>query len=231
MGTVDTMIQAAQADVGYREGPGKDTKFGRWYGMNGEPWCDMAVSYWGAQSGNNNAVGRFAYCPDHVKWFHGQGRWIAAHEDAQAGDLVFYDWDGDGVADHIGLVVQHSAAGAELATVEGNTTSGQAGAQGNGGGCYRRQRPRTCVLGFGRPQYTPSTGPARPLLRTGDHGPDVQQLQQALINHGYGNYLHPAGADGDFGPCTDKAVRAFQHDQSLQVDGVVGQETRSHLGI
>ncbi|MGF1430408.1 peptidoglycan-binding domain-containing protein [Kitasatospora sp. LaBMicrA B282] len=239
MGTVDAMIAAAQADVGYREGAGKDTKFGRWYGLNGEPWCDMAVSYWGAQSGNAGAVGRFAYCPDHVEWFHGQGRWVAAHEQAHAGDLVFYDWDGDGEADHIGLLVQDSAAGADLATVEGNTSSGQAGAQGNGGGCYRRQRGRSCVLGFGRPEYV-GAGPSAPTgtggsaggqLAQGDHGQRVQQVQQALIARGYGSALGPGGADGDFGPRTAAAVRAFQQAQGIAVDGVVGPVTLGHLGL
>lgn len=58
-------------------------------------------------------------------------------------------------------------------------------------------------------------------LRRGDKGPDVVALQRALG-------VQP---DGDFGPMTDSAVRLFQADRGLVVDGVVGTMTRRSLGI
>jgi peptidoglycan hydrolase-like protein with peptidoglycan-binding domain len=53
---------------------------------------------------------------------------------------------------------------------------------------------------------------ARPLLRRGDEGAAVTDLQRLL----------GITADGDFGPATDRAVRAFQKAHGLDVDGVVG---------
>lgn len=60
-------------------------------------------------------------------------------------------------------------------------------------------------------------------LKKGMSGKDVQELQSILIDLGYdvGKY----GADGDFGSCTDSAVKAFQSANKLSADGVVGQKT------
>lgn len=60
-------------------------------------------------------------------------------------------------------------------------------------------------------------------LRNGDEGDDVRELQSALIRLGYG--CGSAGADGDFGDATELAVRAFQRDKRLEVDGIVGERT------
>jgi N-acetylmuramoyl-L-alanine amidase len=51
-------------------------------------------------------------------------------------------------------------------------------------------------------------------------GEDVRRLQLRLIELGYTDVGVP---DGDFGSLTDKAVRRFQQDRGLVVDGVVGQ--------
>ncbi len=58
-------------------------------------------------------------------------------------------------------------------------------------------------------------------------GAEVKKLQQALINAGYscGN----SGVDGSFGPDTDKAVRKYQQDKGLEVDGIVGPKTQAVL--
>ncbi|MFF8378136.1 peptidoglycan-binding protein [Streptomyces sp. NPDC015661] len=60
-----------------------------------------------------------------------------------------------------------------------------------------------------------------PLLRKGDTGSSVSRLQSDLIIHGY-----PVGqVDGIFGKKTDAAVRQFQSDHDLVVDGIVGPAT------
>lgn len=66
-----------------------------------------------------------------------------------------------------------------------------------------------------------------PTLRKGDKGPYVTLLQTMLLNHWY--YLPKYGADGDFGNETLAAVKQFQQDWDLQVDGIVGPETWSYL--
>ncbi|MER5638416.1 peptidoglycan-binding domain-containing protein [Kitasatospora sp. NPDC002227] len=227
MGTADAMINAAAADVGYKEGPNNDTKYGDWYGDPHDYYCDMAVSFWAAQSGNAGAVGRFAFCPTHVSWFKARGQWHGAGEAVRKGDLVFYSW-GTGVADHVGVVVDDSAPGAELHTIEANTSSGLAGSQGNGDGVYRRTRTRGSVLGFGRPAYDQgSAGYPGYLTRRGAKGAVVRAIQNALVRHGFG--VGRWGADGDFGAATDAAVRAFQRAQGIDSDGIVGPVTWGRL--
>lgn len=65
------------------------------------------------------------------------------------------------------------------------------------------------------------------LLRNGMEGEDVKELQTLLIQFGYD--LGKWGADGDFGDTTEMAVRDFQMDRGLEVDGVVGEDTVAAL--
>ena len=64
-------------------------------------------------------------------------------------------------------------------------------------------------------------------LRNGMEGADVKELQAMLIQFGYD--LGKWGADGDFGDMTEMAVRDFQMDNGLEVDGIVGEETVAAL--
>ncbi len=61
------------------------------------------------------------------------------------------------------------------------------------------------------------------VLRYNDTGAAVQQLQTALKQLGYS----VGSADGKYGPATEKAVRQFQQDYSLTVDGKAGQQTQA----
>jgi peptidoglycan hydrolase-like protein with peptidoglycan-binding domain len=56
-----------------------------------------------------------------------------------------------------------------------------------------------------------------PLVRTGDRDHPVRTLQYLLRARN-----HPVTVDGIFGPKTDAAVRGFQQDMHLSVDGIVG---------
>lgn len=67
------------------------------------------------------------------------------------------------------------------------------------------------------------TAPKLPTLRKGNKNTYVKQAQQLLIERGYN--LGICGADGDFGTATDAAVRKFQKDHGLTVDGVIGPKT------
>lgn len=64
-------------------------------------------------------------------------------------------------------------------------------------------------------------------LRKGDEGSDVKELQTQLIKAGY--KLPKYGADGDFGDETVQAVKAFQKDNNLTIDGIVGKQTYAAL--
>ena len=66
------------------------------------------------------------------------------------------------------------------------------------------------------------------VVRKGHRGPVVEFLQTQLDKDGYrlSRGRKPgAGIDGDFGKMTDKAVRQFQKDEDLKIDGVVGPQT------
>ena len=65
------------------------------------------------------------------------------------------------------------------------------------------------------------------LLTVGAQGQAVTALQTQLKARGF----DPGPIDGDFGPGTEQAVRAFQQAQGLEVDGVVGAQTASALGL
>lgn len=71
-----------------------------------------------------------------------------------------------------------------------------------------------------RPTVVATIDPRRAMLRRGDHGASVIELQQKL----------GIKADGVFGPATDAAVRAFQARKGLAADGLVGPATWRALG-
>ena len=67
-------------------------------------------------------------------------------------------------------------------------------------------------------------------LRKGNSNTEEnKKLQQALKDAGYGSYLGSASVDGIYGSGTEAAVRAYQTDNKLQVDGIAGNETLGHL--
>ena len=70
-------------------------------------------------------------------------------------------------------------------------------------------------------------GNDKPMLRKGSKGTAVKELQEILLGLGYD--LGPCGADGIFGRCTDAAVRKFQRDRGLAVDGIAGPKTYGEL--
>ena len=64
-------------------------------------------------------------------------------------------------------------------------------------------------------------------LKRGMSGADVKQMQMILITAGYSCGVY--GADGEFGAGTERAVRAFQSDNKLDVDGIAGRRTLDAL--
>lgn len=64
-----------------------------------------------------------------------------------------------------------------------------------------------------------------PLLSRGSSGATVRELQRQLESAGFAT----GGIDGQFGPKTESAVRAFQRARGLTVDGIVGPQTRRAL--
>lgn len=63
------------------------------------------------------------------------------------------------------------------------------------------------------------------IIRRGDYGNSVKWVQRRLLHHGYTWLL----VDGSFGDKTADAVRRFQRDKKIEVDGIVGPKTQAHL--
>ena len=139
------LLDAARAEIGTTESGtnrGEALKYPNHFGRGAEAWCADFVSYVTQQSG-----GRMndPYCPSIVNELKANGTW-KGESNPQPGDLVLFDWDGDRVADHIGIVESVNADGT-IGTIEGNTENPQTGQEG----VWRRTRSLSTVLGFGAP--------------------------------------------------------------------------------
>lgn len=64
-----------------------------------------------------------------------------------------------------------------------------------------------------------------PILQSGSTGADVERLQRDLSQLGY-----QVEVDGIYGEATENAVKKFQQDHNLTVDGIVGPQTGRQLG-
>jgi cell wall-associated NlpC family hydrolase len=62
----------------------------------------------------------FSGCSDGIQWFKDRDQWQSGGYTPAPGDLIFFDWEGDGVSDHVGIVER--ADGTTVYTIEGNTS-------------------------------------------------------------------------------------------------------------
>ena len=111
-----------------------------WYGFTSRvEWCACFVSWCYGQMGLSEP--RFAACQSQgVPWFQSHGQWGArGYENIAPGDAIFFDWDLDGSADHVGIVV--GTDGSCVYTVEGNS----------GDACKIKSYSLTyeCIKGYG----------------------------------------------------------------------------------
>ena len=111
------VIRAAQGELGYKEKGNNRTKFGEWYGMNGQPWCAMFVSWSANQAGiPTNIIPKYASVKDGFARIKKMGATkIDKFSDAKAGD-IFFNVNG---GSHTGLV--EGWDGKKLRTIEGNS--------------------------------------------------------------------------------------------------------------
>ena len=112
------IVSVAMAQVGNVGGQ----KFWSWYGFpSREEWCACFVSWCADQCGliSSGAVPKFASCPAGVEWFKNNGKWKDSTHSPSAGTIIFFDWDGDRVSDHVGIV--EKCENGRVYTVEGNS--------------------------------------------------------------------------------------------------------------
>lgn len=146
----DKLLQIASAELYYQETPknSNKTKYGKWFGLDGVPWCGIFISWVfakaGAPLGNIGFARGFAGCQTAVAHFRRKGQLV---QDPQPGDIVFFDWNGDGRYDHAGIFVRRLNKN-EFECIEGNTSLSN---QSNGGQVMLRRR-RMAVAVFARPR-------------------------------------------------------------------------------
>lgn len=134
--------------------------------------------------------------------------------DARAGDVVVF-WRGSPTSwqGHVAFLVRF----------EGNQVIVRGGNQGNkvSDAAY----PISRLLGVRRAIGSGDVATNRPLLRAGSKGAFVLDLQDQLHRLGY----HLGKRDGHFGDITRASVVAFQADNGMVIDGVVGARTWAAL--
>lgn len=94
-----------------------------WYGFDREvEWCACFVSWCAKQCGylDSGAVPKFSLCSDGVDWFSARGQFKDGSYVPVAGDIIFFDWEGDGSVDHVGIV--EKAVNGVVHTIEGNSS-------------------------------------------------------------------------------------------------------------
>lgn len=233
MGTAAGMVAEMKKLVGTTEHPpGSNRNFiTAWYPMNGEPWCDMTVSYSAAHSDNAKVVGKFAYTPSHANWFASKGQWHAGTtanvNKAQPGDIVFFDWGHTNTRaniDHVGVVVR-SLGGGKVLTIEGNSSDR----------CGYHTRSSLEIAGFGRPAYTkPKPKPwmwngkapsGSTVLKLGTTGTAVKSLQSALNKA----MVSKLSVDGEMGAKTVAALKSMQKKAKITSDGQYGSKSAAAL--
>ena len=136
------IVEVALTQVGNQGGQ----PYWSWYGFDGRvEWCACFVSWCADQCGyiESGLVPKFAGCVDGANWFKSNGKWQDRTYEPKVGDIIFFDWEGDGTTDHVGIV--EKCENGIVYTVEGNS----------GDACKQRQYAvgSSNIYGYGIPAY------------------------------------------------------------------------------
>ena len=117
-----------------------------WYGFDGRvEWCACFVSWCANECGyiDSGVIPKFAGCVNGSQWFKDRGQWQDRNYEPSAGQIIFFDWEGDGETDHVGIVER--CENGIVYTVEGNS----------GDACRQRSYPvgSSSIYGYGIPAY------------------------------------------------------------------------------
>lgn len=186
----------------------------------GASWCDIFVDWCFVKAyGVDNALRLLcqptkssgAGCRYSLKYFMNDHRFFA---EPKVGDQIFFGTMTN--VTHTGLVIKVDNKNKKVYTIEGNKSNAVKE-------CAYKITDNN-IVGYGRPDYAELPLLSEmPMVKKGSRGENVKFMQSAIITLGY--YCGSYGADGDFGAKTDAAVREFQKDNRLVVDGIVGIKT------
>ena len=244
------LIAWANAQVGTREGENNWTRYAlgmeKLYGWNvqNQPWCDIFVDAGFVECFGLETASEMTYqfpgcagaaCRYSAQYYKNHSAWFDTPE---PGDQIFVYIDGG--INHTGIVVD--VGGSYVTTVEGNS--------GDQVVRRMRVARSVNIAGYGRPNWALAAeaeaaapeSPEKPekagaqaapsysdyeyevrtnLLRRGNHGPQVENMQHLLTDHGF----DCGGIDGQFGDQTAAALRAFQKKAGIGVDGEWGAQS------
>lgn len=197
-----------------------------------DAWCATFVSAVAVKLGYTDIIPTECGCEKMIELFKRLGAWNENdNRTPNPGDIVFYDWDDNGVgdnkgnSDHVGIV--EKVVDNTITIIEGNYSNSVKRRTLKVNGKY--------IRGYGVPKYdkevvqTVTTNKEVictvnvKRLSKGDKGAAVKALQTLLIGYGYS--CGRSGVDGSFGGDTLSAVKKYQKAKGLTVDGVVGAKT------
>lgn len=151
---IPKVLKTAANEVGTVSNPNTmNNKYNKWYygGNVNSPklhWCVVFVAWVLEQCGLRSLLcegTKTAFVPYVVNYAKKHGLWVAGK--LQPGDLIIFDWNGDGSGDHIGIVEKVNADGSYV-TIEGNTNEGK-----NKSCVARKTRKGKTIMGAYRPEY------------------------------------------------------------------------------
>ena len=154
---ISKVLEIAQGEVGYK-GNNKHTKYGEWYGWQGS-WCTTFALWCFNEAGNSLGVQLYkkiipsgGNCNSMISWYTNKGRYHTRDSGytPQAGDLVFFDWNSDGSAQHVGIV--KSISGSTVYTIEGNC-SDQVKARTYTTSGSKPYNNVSAIMGYGNPDW------------------------------------------------------------------------------
>lgn len=136
------IVEVALTQVGNQGGE----PYWSWYGFDSRvEWCACFVSWCAEQCGyiESGLIPKFSGCIDGSNWFKSNGQWADRNYEPKAGDIIFFDWEGDGSTDHVGIV--EKCENGTVYTVEGNS----------GDACRTRTYSvgSSAIYGYGLPKY------------------------------------------------------------------------------
>ena len=153
MARASDLLALARGELGVTESPrgSNKVKYNDAYGGGPKAWCCVFL-WWLFQMAGAAVLffggGKTAYCPTLLSWFKKMGQLVKG--DPEPGDIVFFDFNGNGTPDHVGICESYD--GARITTIDGNTGEGN---EANGGAVMRRTRSMSTVCAVCRPAYEP----------------------------------------------------------------------------
>ena len=178
MATANEILAVARSELGCKESPAGSnrTKYGAWYGLDGQPWCMMFIQWVFTQADAESLLAaRTASCGAFMRAAKAAGQWVTGGY--QPGDVVIYDFPGGGATDHCGIVVTALTTG--VRAIEGNTAVGD---DSNGGEVMERTRPLSVIVGAYRPHYAEETAEKEDNPMTYKYLKDIPEKFQPIIN-------------------------------------------------